>query len=162
MEIVVFITWLLLAGAVARYSASKGNSALIAFLVSIFFSPLIGFLLALASKPNDERIEEAKLSSGAMKKCLACAELIKIEAQVCRFCGKDVASQTRPMPTAYDYLKSTTARIWIKSGDEKNGPYTQTKVRELWDEGSLTLDTVYWAEGMAEWRPIEELFQSLN
>jgi hypothetical protein len=54
MEIGISVLWLVLCYAVAAYAGKKGRSAVGFFLLSLFLSPLIGFLFVAAS-PTDPR-----------------------------------------------------------------------------------------------------------
>lgn len=46
---------------------------------------------------------------------------------------------------------------YICNSDEPKGPYTETQLRAMWLNGSLLASTLYWKDGMAEWRPVAEL-----
>lgn len=55
---------------------------------------------ALLIKSGQAAIEERQLAKGIMKKCPYCAELIKAEATICRYCGKEVPITETPIPTS--------------------------------------------------------------
>jgi FtsH-binding integral membrane protein len=87
----VFIIALLIGLIPAFIAQGKGKS----FVLWWIYGALI-FIVALPHslimKADQQSIEKQQLSEG-MKKCPFCAEMIKQDARVCRYCSRDVAEQ---------------------------------------------------------------------
>jgi len=49
---------------------------------------------------------------------------------------------------------------YICNNDDPKGPFAETQLRAMWLNGSILATTLYWRDGMAEWRPIAELCDS--
>jgi len=64
------------------------------FLMMIIFLPLY----LIVRKPLlPDVVEQEQLKTGSAKKCPFCAEIIKAEAVVCRFCGRDLDNDSQGM-----------------------------------------------------------------
>ncbi len=56
---------------------------------------LVALPHSLLLRPNPKGIEDRQLNSGTLRKCPHCAEIIKREAVVCRYCGRDLPPNQR-------------------------------------------------------------------
>ena len=87
----MIIAWIMFSILVGIYANKyKGKSGLLFFILSIFLSPLIAFIIALLISTNNKIIEKCLIANHEMKKCFYCAELVKYDARVCKYCGKEV------------------------------------------------------------------------
>lgn len=86
--------------AAAFIAAAKHRSAPAWFLGGALFGPL--GLLVIACLPADGAAAlQQRVDIGDLRKCPMCAELIKAEAQKCRFCGsaiEPVLTETPEIP----------------------------------------------------------------
>ena len=90
MSLLLLVGYLMLAVAAAHYAGQKGRSGILWFLLSLLISPLITLLVLAALGPDNKGL----ISSGALKKCPQCAEMIQAEAKICRYCRTDLVNSS--------------------------------------------------------------------
>lgn len=91
--------WLFFAGLVAWMASARGRDPVVWFFIGLL-SSLIGFLV-LVFKPNLKEVKAAQAAAretAESKTCPKCAEKVKAEALVCRFCQHSFAASA-PTPT---------------------------------------------------------------
>ena len=86
---IVIIVWVVLAFVLASKAKYKCRSYWIFFLISLFLSPLIGFILLVIGDIK-KSMERNKIINSKAKTCPFCASVLKIEATICQHCGRDV------------------------------------------------------------------------
>jgi hypothetical protein len=82
MEILL-IPYVVLGLLVAWWAHSKGQNGIGTFFVSLVLSPLVGAIAVACTKRDVVKIAKRD----GLRKCPQCAEYVKSEAAVCRFCG---------------------------------------------------------------------------
>jgi hypothetical protein len=78
MEIFGFVLWIVFAYLVGALAANRRRNGFGWFFLSLVISPLLGLLFLLV------------LPERGMRTCPFCAEQVKSEATVCRYCGRDL------------------------------------------------------------------------
>jgi len=73
--------------------------------LSLILSPLIGFIIGLLMRPDRKQQEAQQLAAGDVRKCPFCAEVIRAEAVVCRYCGRE-------LPPAPPSIEASSPKKW--------------------------------------------------
>jgi len=83
-----FVIWVGLAILISYYYKQKGLNSVPGFLLSLFASPVIAFIVGMLLSPDSKVLEK-------LKKCPQCAEFVKPEAKICRFCNYEFKEDER-------------------------------------------------------------------
>jgi len=89
--------WILFGIGVGILAGSWGRSAFLWFIIALVASPLLSalLLLALGKQEGEGQGKQSGGSAGGFdpkqhhKQCPDCAERIKLQARVCRYCGNE-------------------------------------------------------------------------
>jgi hypothetical protein len=107
-----FIFWILLSILIGVFASSKKRNGVGWFFISFLISPLIAFIILLVIGP----------SPSTLKKCPKCAEEVKAEAVVCRFCGYEFP---QPPPLSIEELRAKKDEL------ERRISYEVDQIRRL-------------------------------
>ncbi|OGS20062.1 MAG: hypothetical protein A3J83_03575 [Elusimicrobia bacterium RIFOXYA2_FULL_40_6] len=122
MEIFVVIVWLIFGSIASTIANSKGRSGCAWFLLGVLLGP---FGLAVALLPAIEK------DDGLTKKCPYCAEKIKSEAKVCRYCGKEQNPNQLTFELTYrkrSFNLATKSEDYIYADTEEEAAETGNKI----------------------------------
>lgn len=111
MLIVIYIAASALTGIIA---SNKGRSGVSIFLLSLVFSPLIGLLTALIISANTREMDLKKINSREFRRCPFCAELVRPEAIVCRYCSNQIEQESSSDIENFDELEIMQERNFFK------------------------------------------------
>ena len=97
---IVGILWLLLSVVIAAMAWWRGRSPVAWLLVSIFMSPIVGFLLIQGLGENTNAVDARRLDSSDYKQCPHCGRSTPVESAICQACGRVIGDYSQQIETA--------------------------------------------------------------
>ncbi len=123
------MSFLLIAAIIAILPAyianSKGRSFFLWWIYGVLFF-LFALPHSLLIKTNKRMVHYRQLAQG-MRKCMYCAEMIKQEAMICRFCGKGYIEQSTTVQSSPNLQAPTLSRPSPKKGMSINDFYREQR-----------------------------------
>jgi hypothetical protein len=115
----VIVSWLALLAIISCIPAviaqNKGRSFGGWWLYGFLVFP-IALIHSLVTSKNIEGLEQRALDSGN-RKCPSCAEMVKVEAKVCKHCGNDLEPYVAEVdPNASTAAQQTIGRFVVVGG----------------------------------------------
>lgn len=89
--LLLLMLWVFMGLISAAIGRSKGGSAFGWLILGLLFGPLAWLFAAVKVPASSEHF-------GPNRKCPHCAELVKLEAVICKHCQRDIASATAEQP----------------------------------------------------------------
>lgn len=86
-----YLVILLISGGITGFIADKKGYSLYGYFFVGLVLGVLGIVLIYVLPSTPEKIEEKKLQSRAGRKCPMCAEVVKAEAQICRYCRHELS-----------------------------------------------------------------------
>lgn len=85
---IVWIPWVLGSGVVAYMAWKRGRSPVAWTVVSVFLTPVVGYLLIRGLGENTREIDRRRLDSDGFKRCPHCGRSTPAESVMCQACGR--------------------------------------------------------------------------
>jgi RNA polymerase subunit RPABC4/transcription elongation factor Spt4 len=117
-------------------------------------------LVLMCLSDRDDYVERRLIESGTNKKCPFCAEIIKTEASVCRFCGRDIFSSNSTVNSNRSFVAQQSALIAgkvykISKDGQDFGELSKDEIVDLLRSNDLTPEDRYYDVRSRSWLPLK-------
>lgn len=149
---IFLLVWLALCIVAAAIANGKGRSGAGFFLLSFFFSPLIGIICALVAGSDVSLLEEQGIASGERKRCPYCDEVIQRRAVVCRYCQKALSDEHIASREVALAVKPSDRETFLHDKGETTGPFTSEELVAMLKSGRVTPEALFWQNEDTGWQ----------